>query len=232
MNTFADTERFDPITPVHKALRHCMFEALMQVGALDTTDIFAVDRCVKQVVRLVGLLPEMTATVAPLLQSLRQRDAHTRRSAATSLYRELTSLVTEQLIAQQQFETTHTALLWAQYSDADLGVLRRRQLSAMDEQELADALRPMALALSPQELASFLNDLQASVDAQTYSCLLDTVRRQLDPARWERVAREMGVSATGFTPLHSDDAVAGEPERRHQPLRRLLRSDRGRALAQ
>ena len=228
-----DALRFDPLTTLHKAVRHLMFETLTQVGALDASDIFEVERCVRQVARLVALLPATGDRLEPLLAALRQRDCDARGAAATALYRELTQVVSEQLLGQLELEAERTPALQAQYTDSQLRIMRRAQLAAMSEPDLAEALRAMAEALTPQELVAVLDDLQMSVDAQTFGCLLDTVRRQTASGRWQRLARALGLTETGDLPLATmaDSDFADSTARGERP-RRGCRADRNRMRAQ
>lgn len=232
MNSVHPSPRFDPILPVHKALRHALFDVLTQVGALDASDIFAVDGCAKQVGRLVELLPSTAATLRPAIEALYQRETAARRDAADCLYRVLTSVVTEQLIAQQQVEATRTAELQSCHDDEALRAMRRLQLGAMSEAELADALRFLGAALTPHELCAFVDDLQATVDAQTFGCLVDTLRRRLPASRWERIARELGLPDGGSMQTPRSGSGMPLPGACPSPPRRQHRADRHRLFTQ
>lgn len=230
----SDAVRFDPLTPIHKAVRQLMFEVLTRVGALDASDIFEVDLCSRQVARLVGLLPASAARLEPLLDALHQRETDARAAAAATLYQALTQLVSDELLAQLQTEAERLPVLQARHTDLELRVMRRQQLAAMSEPELAEALRSMAEALTPQELAAMIDDLQMSVGTQAFGCLLDTVRRQTASGRWERLARELGLPETGSSPSVAR-ATGGEPgtdSARSEPARRAYRADRYRLRAQ
>ncbi len=232
MNSAPCSPRFDPILPLHKGLRQVMFDVLTQVGALDVADIFAVDGCAQEVSRLVDLLPSTAATLGPTVEALYQRDAAARRDAADHLYRVLTAVVTEQLLAQQQTEASRTAALQSRHTDEALRAMRRLQLGAMSEAELAEALRSLGTALTPTELSAFVDDLQATVDSQTFGCLIDTLRRRLPTPRWERIARELGLADAPSMPtprpgrgIPPASACPSGPRRQH-------RADRHRLLTQ
>ncbi len=230
-----DIPRFDPLLLVHKAVRHVLFDVATQVGAVDASDIFAVDRCAKQVGRLLDMLPESASALVPLIDALYQRDTAARHVAAAALYREVTALVGAQLAAQQRAEAD--GALHAVQSDEELRDMRRAQLASMSEGELAEAVGSFGAALTPHELAAFLDDLQASVDGQTFACLSDTLRRRLDTLRWARVVRERGGDEEpptgrrrGGAPGGAGSAKRRAPETTLQ--RRPHRVDRHRVRAQ
>ena len=226
------TKRFDPVTPVHKTVRHFMFEVTTLVGALDVTDIIAIAHCSERVKRLFILLDFDDAEVTPLLNALLENDETLRRDAAADLYRALNRIVSKQLVAQQ-LEISLTSMLWAQHTDSELRALRYRQLAVMSDGELADTMRGMEVALNPQEITAVLTDVQAFVSPEYFAFLLGTLDRLAIAPRLQRSARGFGVLQGGTPGLEQRPQDiqssrpaqrSGLPRRAHRATRRGIRS--------
>ena len=220
------TKRFDPLTPVHKTLRHFMFEVTTQVGALDVTDLIAIARCAERVERLFGVLRCDDAEVKPLLKTLLESDVSLRRDAVADLYRDLNRIVSNQLVAQQ-LEITRTALLWDMHTDAELRVMRYRQLAEMSNADLAETMRGMEVALNPQEITAVLNDVQTNVSPQYFDHFLSTLGQQAIAPRLRQSAREFVVPDEGTPQSSPHPQDPQRPAQRRRAPRRVHRASRG-----
>jgi len=208
-----------------------MFEVTTQVGALDVTDIIAIAHCTERVERLFSLLDFDDAEIKPLLNALLDSDETLRRDAAADLYRALNRIVSNQLVAQQ-LEISLTSMLWAQHTDSELRALRYHQLAVMSDEELADTMRGMEVALNPQEITAVLTDVQACVSPEYFAFLLSTLDRLADAPRLQQSARGFGMTQRGSAELaqrpqdiqSSDSAQHPETRRRiHRAARRGTR---------
>ena len=221
------TKRFDPVTPVHKTVRHFMFEVTTLVGALDVTDIIAIAHCTERVERLFNLLDFDDAEVKPLLNALLETDEALRRDAAADLYRTLNQIVSKQLVAQQ-LEISLTSMLWAQHTDSELRALRYHQLAVMSDGELADTMRGMEVALNPQEITAMLTDVQAFVSPEYFAFLLGTLGRLAIAPRLQQSARGFGVPEGGIPEVEQrpENIQSSRPAQRPGTPRRIHRATR------
>lgn len=193
MDFEAFDRRVDLIAPVHKALRRFMFDTLIEVGALDTTRQDTVARTAAAVERLLDVLRAPAVVLRHTALELRGAPPKRRAALAARLYRELASLVTEQLSRMARDEERRNPLLWLHYSDDQLRALRAGQLASLAADELADSLGWMCDALQPDELAMVLADLQAGVDAATFGDALAVVSARLPDGRWDALAQALGL---------------------------------------
>ena len=225
------TNRFDPLTPLHKTVRHFMFDVTTQVGALDVTDLTASAHCVERVERLFGVLHCDNTEVKPLLKALLDADVTLRQDAAAELYRSLNRIVTNQLAAQQQLEITRTSLLWAKHTDAELRTMRYHRLAALSDGELSEMMRSMEVALNPREITAVLNDVKTNVSPKYFKYFLSTLGQLAIAPRLRQSAHEFGFADDGIpqTAQHSQDSqplAPGRqaPRRAHRATRRGIRN--------
>ena len=223
---FSVTKRFDPLTPLHKTVRHFMFDVTTQVGALDVTDLTASAHCVERVERLFGALHCDNTGVKPLLKALLDTDMTLRQDAAAELYRSLNRIVTNQLAAQQQLEITRTSLLWAKHTDAELRTMRYHRLAALSDGELSEMMRSMEVALNPQEITAVLNDVKTNVSPAYFEHFLNTLGRRAIAPRLRQSAREFGFADNRILQTALPPPDSQPLEQRHQAPRRAHRATR------
>ena len=204
-----------------------MFEVTTQVGALDVADLIAIAHCTERVERLFSLLDFDDAEIKPLLNALLESDETLRRDAAADLYRALNRIVSNQLVAQQ-LEISLTSMLWAQHTDSELRALRYHQLAVMSDEELADTMRGMEVALNPQEITAVLTDVQAFVSPEYFAFLLSTLGRLASAPRLQQSARGFGVTQSGSAELaqRPQDIQSSGPAQHPETRRRIHRAAR------
>ena len=204
-----------------------MFEVTTQVGALDVADLIAIAHCTERVERLFSLLDFDDAEIKPLLNALLESDETLRRDAAADLYRALNRIVSNQLVAQQ-LEISLTSILWAQHTDSELRALRYHQLAVMSDEELADTMRGMEVALNPQEITAVLTDVQAFVSPEYFAFLLSTLGRLASAPRLQQSARGFGVTQSGSAELaqRPQDIQSSGPAQHPETRRRIHRAAR------
>ena len=227
------TKHFDLLAPIHETMRHFMIEVTRLVGALDVTDLDAIAHCAERVERLFGVMHCDDAEVKPLLKALFESDMTLRRDAAANLCGNLNKIVSNQLVAQQQRQSTRTSLLRAKHTDADLRAMRYHRLAAMSNEELAEALRGIEVALNLQEITALLNDVQTNVSPQYFDHLLGTLSQLTIAPRLRQSAREFEISDSGISKLEQrpedfqPSRVAQRPRgsgRAHRATRRRISS--------
>ena len=229
--TFMDspaTKRFDLFAPIHETVRHFIVEVTTLVAALDVTDLNAIAHCAGRVERLFGVLHCDDAEVKPLLKALFESDMTLRRDAAANLCSNLNQIVSNQLVAQQHLQITRTSLLRATHTEADLRAMRYHRLAAMSDEELAEALRGIEVALNLQEITALLKDVQTNVSPQYFDHLLGTLSQLTIAPRLRQSAREFGVSKLEQRPEDIQPSrVAQRPRgsgRAHRATRRRTSS--------
>jgi hypothetical protein len=66
-------------------------------------------------------------------------------------------------------ETTHNALLWARYTDAELLAIHAALVGSIPPEEMAFALRWMLPAMNPQERCAMLADMRDNAPAEAFA---------------------------------------------------------------
>lgn len=120
-------------------------------------------------------------------------DGAPRALLARRLYQRLSLFVAESFAHMHEEETEINAVLWAEYSDAELAGLHDRLVASIDAQEMALAVRWMAPSLTPFERAALFGGLQANAPAEVFHRLLEVARQHLAPREWNKLM--FGIAA-------------------------------------
>jgi iron-sulfur cluster repair protein YtfE (RIC family) len=124
--------------------------------------------------------------------ALERADRAARAGAATLLYRRLALFAGENLEHMHFEETENNALLWAAYSDAELGRLHDALLASIAPEERALALHWMLPALSAAERAGMLTEMQAKLPAAAFAGLLAGLQPALSVRDWAKLTAAIG----------------------------------------
>lgn len=127
-----------------------------------------------------------------------------RESAAARLYRRLAGFVADNLAHMDTEETVNNAILWAGYTDGELGELHAAIVAATSPSQLAVDVRWITPHLSPSEIAALMRGLQASMPPEVFAGVAGMVGPHLPPQARRRLAVELGLPA--LAPL--DDPLA------------------------
>jgi hypothetical protein len=127
--------------------------------------------------------------------ALERADRAARAGAATLLYRRLALFVGENLEHMHFEETENNALLWATYSDAELGRIHDALLASIAPDERALALHWMLPALSAAERAGMLTEMQAKLPAAAFAGLLASLQPALSVRDWAKLTAAIGPVA-------------------------------------
>lgn len=115
-------------------------------------------------------------------------------AAAQALYRQLALFMADNLVHMHGEETTHNALLWARYTDAELLDLHAALVGSIPPDEMMLTLRWMLPAMAPQERLAMLADMQAHAPAPAFEGALEVARQHLDSRSWASLARSLGLA--------------------------------------
>jgi len=212
MDAYTDRpHQADFATLSHKALRAQMLDALVRVGRLDLDEHVDRQATLAAVVDMVGALrdhqladenepcvpaDQRAALRAALtavrldVRALRHAGGRVERERLSQrLYRRLTLLVTQQL--RQMDAEDHAS------ARADHGLVLReaQRVAGLPAAELGETLRWMARALAPSELTTLMQKLRVHLPGTRFEHALETLRHELNAARWCRLAREIGQTA-------------------------------------
>ena len=139
----------------------------------------------------VQSIAHLQAAVARLRRTAGGQEA---ASAAQALYRDLALFVGHNLVHMHQEETTHNAILWARYTDAELIDLHARLVASIAPPEMMYTLRWMVPALTPAERTALFSDMQAHAPAPAIEAALSHVRPFLNGNDWAKLARSLGLA--------------------------------------
>jgi hypothetical protein len=135
------------------------------------------------------------ARLGELVESLPKLPATTRPSAAALLYRELALFVAESFRHMHVEETAHNAVLWAHYTDAELGAIHEALVASIPPQEMMAAFRWMLPSMNPAERLGLLLDMRSKAPPAVFEAVIDTIRPHLDDAAWAKLARGLCIGA-------------------------------------
>jgi hypothetical protein len=138
---------------------------------------------------------EAVAALREEAAALRQAPGHAAAAPALRLYRQLALFVAENLLHMHAEETTHNALLWQHYSDAELDGLHGRLLASIGPAEKELGARWMVPASTPAERAAMIAEMKAQVGPEALLGLVTMLRPHLDAAGWAKLAAASGVGA-------------------------------------
>jgi hypothetical protein len=114
-----------------------------------------------------------------------------RADAAQRLYRRLALLVADNLEHMEVEESENNAVLWADYSDAELAQIQQALLATVPPEEMSLSLRWMLPAMAPAERAALFGALPPAAHAT----ILDALRPHLGARDWAKLTAAIG-------PLH------------------------------
>ncbi|MEP6505575.1 MAG: hemerythrin domain-containing protein [Betaproteobacteria bacterium] len=128
-------------------------------------------------------------------RQLRGASLERRAPQALRLYRHLALFVADNFQHMHHEETVHNALLWAHFTDAELGALHGRLVASIAPQEMFETARWMIPAMNPVERAGMLNGIRHGAPDTVFAALVSHVRPRLDATAWARLAPEIGFEA-------------------------------------
>ena len=132
------------------------------------------------------------AHLADTVAVLRESPAEHRAAMATVLYRELALFIAENFRHMHVEETAHNAVLWARYTDAELGAIHDALVASIPPEEMMYTARWLVPFMNPAERAGLLSGIRDKAPAPAFQAILDTVRPHLSEREWEKLARALG----------------------------------------
>ena len=119
--------------------------------------------------------------------------AQPREAALARLYRAMALFVAENLEHMHVEETEHNAVLWANYSDAELIAIEHELVASIPPQAMMLALHWFIPALNAPERAALLGGMQSGMPPEPFAGVLDVARRTLSQGDFAKLARAVGV---------------------------------------
>ncbi|MBL8324007.1 MAG: hemerythrin domain-containing protein [Rubrivivax sp.] len=112
-----------------------------------------------------------------------------RREPAQRLYRHFALFTAENFMHMQHEEAAHNAVLWAEYSDAELLSIEHAIVASQTPEQLAGWMHWFAAALPTAELAPRLAGARAGMPAEAFEGLMAQVAARQAPARRAQLHR-------------------------------------------
>lgn len=117
-----------------------------------------------------------------------------RADAMARLYQALAIFVAENFEHMHYEESAHNALLWANYSDAELLDIEHAIVASIPPATLFSMLRWFFPAQSAPERAAMLRGMQAGMPPLAFTMVLDIARERLTVPAYARLARDLGLA--------------------------------------
>jgi hypothetical protein len=136
------------------------------------------------------------AQLAQAVSRLRACEPQQRAMAALGLYRELSLFVAQNFQHMHVEETAHNAVLWARYTDAELGALHGRLVGSIPPAKMMMVARWMVPFMNPAERTGMLAGIRANAPAPAFQAVLDTVRSHLTEQEWAKLMRSLDLPVT------------------------------------
>jgi hypothetical protein len=118
------------------------------------------------------------------LRAVEDADDFTRPFAARRLYTLLARFVADNYEHMHVEETHNNAVLWAEYSDAELLGIKGRLLMAIPPDVHMAVLRWMAPSLSPAERAELFVNARPTMPPAAFDAVLAMVKKHLNARDW------------------------------------------------
>lgn len=132
--------------------------------------------------------------LAHAVEGLRAQPAGERAAVALTLYRELSLFVAENFQHMHIEETAHNAVLWARYTDEELGAIHNELVASIPPQEMTLVLRWMVPFMNPAERAGLLQGIRWNAPAPMFEAAIATVRPHLTAREWEKLAAVLAIA--------------------------------------
>jgi iron-sulfur cluster repair protein YtfE (RIC family) len=117
--------------------------------------------------------------------------AAARPAALTALYRAVALFVADNFQHMETEEREHNAMLWAHYSDAELGEIHDRLVAHIEPAVMMDLLAWFLPALSPPERAGMLGGMRQGMPPPAFAAVLEIAERSLDRAAHTQLLRAL-----------------------------------------
>jgi Hemerythrin HHE cation binding domain len=126
-------------------------------------------------------------------QAMLSAPAGARGAAGLFLYRELALFIAENFEHMQVEETQNNQLLWAAYSNEELGALHGAILQSIPPEKMAAIMRWAIPAQAPAARAQMLAEMRANVPAAVFEGMLGLAQARLSTRDWTKLTSALGV---------------------------------------
>jgi hypothetical protein len=135
------------------------------------------------------------AELSHAVQVLRAAAAAQRAVLAQDLYRRLALFIAGNFEHMNVEETSHNAVLWARYTDAELHGIHAALLASLPPHEMMFAIRWMVPYMNPAERAGMLGGMKANAPEPVFQAVIDMVRPFLTNREWEKLASALDLAS-------------------------------------
>lgn len=118
-----------------------------------------------------------------------------RAPVAHVLYQQLALFVAHNFEHMHHEETTHNAILWAHYSDAELVAIHDALVASIASEEMLLVLRWMLPHMMPAERAMMLGEMQRHAPPAALEAALQVARPHLSAIDWNKLNQALGLAA-------------------------------------
>jgi len=116
-----------------------------------------------------------------------------RAAAATQLYRTLALFTAENFVHMHGEEVDNNAVLWATFSDEEIGGIERRIVASIAPENVVAVLRWMAPAQTPAERATFFGNLRSTLPPAAFAGVMNEVMATLDADAKRKLLKALGA---------------------------------------
>ncbi len=127
-----------------------------------------------------------------------------RPAQALSLYLALSVFIGHNFAHMHVEETQHNAVLWAHFTDAELGAIHEALIAAMPPEELMFVLRWLVPHMNPAERAALLGTMRAGTPAPAFAVVLEVVRPHLTQREWHKLEKALGMLLPAQEQAHAE----------------------------
>lgn len=149
---------------------------------------------------------EHLAAIAELelaVQRVRTADGTERDFAAVLLYRQLALFLADNLQHMHIEETANNAILWENYSDAELGSLHERLVSSISPEAMQKTMRWMLPAISHSERVHMMLDIRSKLPSEAFAGVVESLRSLLSHRDYDKLVRALGLpQVPGLVDFH------------------------------
>ena len=129
----------------------------------------------------------MISELQSLVEKLAQCPVQERAQVAATLYRRLAVFVADNLAHMHEEETANNAILWRNYSDAEIQEIEHRLVQSITPEENALVMRWMLPALNHQEREGFLNNMRKAAPPPVFEGVMHIARLNLPAVEWNKL---------------------------------------------
>jgi hypothetical protein len=135
------------------------------------------------------------AELKSMIDAVESTGGAERAKLAFSLYARLALLVAENLVHMHVEERENMAVLWAEYSDEELGAIERRIVASVPPAMMATAARWFMAGLNHSERVGWFQGMRRGAPPAVFEGMLAIARGNLSARDWTKLASALSLPA-------------------------------------